>query len=212
MSKQVALTFDDGPNITTTLEVLDKLKKYNVVGSFFLIANEINEQSAESVKKAYAMGCEIANHSKTHADMTKLTTEEIKAELAYTSEKIYEIVGEYPKFFRPPYISVNDTMVQNIDLPFICGVGARDWEEEVSPEERARLILENIQDGSIILLHDFLGNDKTVEALDIIIPTLLKEGYECVTISDLFKNKGVTPTVHSGVVYSNTSDIKSFGA
>lgn len=212
MSKQVALTFDDGPNTTTTLEVLEKLKKYGVVGSFFLIANEINEESKESVKKAYAMGCEIANHSKTHPDMTKLTAEEIKAEITYTNEKIFEIIGEYPRFFRPPYILVNDTMIQNIDLPFICGVGGRDWEPEVSPEERARLILENIQDGSIILLHDLLGNDKTVEALDIIIPALLKEGYECVTISDLFKNKGVTPTVHSGIVYSHTSDTKPFEA
>lgn len=206
MSKQIALTFDDGPNITTTLEVLDKLKKYGIVASFFLIADHINEASAESVRKAYEMGCEIANHSKTHADMTQLSAETIKAEIAYTSERIKAIVGEAPKFFRPPYISVNATMVEAIDLPFICGIGARDWEAEVSSYERARLILDNIADGKIILLHDFEENRNTVEALDMIIPALLEEGYEFVTISQLFENKGIKPSVHSGIVYSDVMD------
>lgn len=203
MSKQIALTFDDGPNTTTTLEVLDKLKKYNVVASFFLIADLINPESAESVKKEVAMGCEIANHTKSHQDMTKMDPATIKEEIDYCSKKIYEIVGEYPKFYRPPYILVNETMVENIDLPFICGVGGRDWETQVMADERARLILEGVSDGSIILLHDLERNVETVKALDIIIPKLLEEGYEFVTISDVFKNKGITPAVHSGIVYSN---------
>jgi len=203
MKKQIALTFDDGPNTTTTLEVLEKLKQYGIVASFFVIADYINEVSAESIKKAYAMGCEIANHSKTHVDMTTLSHEAIKDEIAYTSEKIKKIVGEYPKFFRPPYILVNSVMVEAIDLPFICGVGGRDWEAEVSTEERARLILEGVQDGRIILLHDFENNINTVQALDIIIPELLEQGYEFVTISKLFENKGIVPTVHSGIVYSD---------
>ena len=97
-------------------------------------------------------------------------------------------------------------MVEAIDLPFICGIGARDWEAEVSSYERARLILDNIADGKIILLHDFEENRNTVEALDMIIPALLEEGYEFVTISQLFENKGIKPSVHSGIVYSDVMD------
>lgn len=206
MSKQIALTFDDGPNTTTTLEVLEKLKKYNVVASFFLIADNITPESTESVKKEIDWGCEIANHSKTHPDMTKMSAAEIKKEIDFCSQKIIEITGKAPAFFRPPFILVNDTMFDNIDLPFICGHGGRDWEPDVDAQTRAELILSDVRDGSIILLHDMPGNDATVEALDIIIPALLAEGYEFVTISDLFKNKGITPPIHSGIVYSDAFD------
>lgn len=210
MSKQIALTFDDGPNTTTTIEVLDILQKYNVVASFFLIADAITPESAESVKREHDMGCEIQNHSRTHADMTQMDAAAIREEIAYTSQKIYELVGEYPTFFRPPYILVNDTMVENIDLPFICGINGLDWDPTVMFEERARLVLESAEDGSIILLHDLEGNVETVKALDIIIPKLLEEGFEFVTISDIFKNKGIEPAVHSGIVYSNVNQTKKY--
>lgn len=203
MSKLVALTFDDGPNTTTTYQVIEKLEKYGVTASFFLIADKINEESAKAVLKEKENGYEIANHSKTHSFMSKLTAEEIKSEIEHTSEKIYELIGTYPKFFRPPFINVSQTMVDNIDLPFICGINGLDWEPEVLAEKRAEMILGAMDDGMIILMHDMPGNDETVKALDIIIPKLLEEGYEFVNISDLFKLKGVTPTVHSGVVYSN---------
>ena len=85
--KQIALTFDDGPNTTTTMEVLDKLEKYNIIGSFFLIADRINEESAKSVKRAYEMGCEINNHSKTHSFMDKLDTKTIRDEVSCTSQE-----------------------------------------------------------------------------------------------------------------------------
>lgn len=203
MSKQIALTFDDGPNTSTTLEVLDILEKYNIIASFFLIADEITPESAESVRREYAMGCEIENHSKTHSDMTKMDAAAIREEIDYCSRKIYELIGEYPKFFRPPYINVSKTMVESIDLPFICGIHGTDWDPTIMADERARQILEQAKDGSIVLLHDLLGNVETVKALDILIPKLLEQGFEFVTISDIFANKGITPTVHSGIVYSD---------
>lgn len=202
MGKQLALSFDDGPNTDITVQVLDILEKYNVVASFFLIADNINEESKESVKRAYAMGCDIENHSKTHPNMTELTAEEVKAEIEYCSNAIYDIVGEYPTFFRPPFIYVNKIMADNIDLPFICGTNCMDWVPDVKAEERARMIIEGVDDGHIILLHDMTGNIETVKALDVIIPTLLKEGYEFVTVPQLFKDKGVVPNIHTGQTYS----------
>lgn len=199
--KVIALTFDDGPNVTTTNQVLDVLEKYNVRASFFLVGNNISEGTADVVKRAYDMGCEIDNHSQTHSYMNKMEADEIQAEVKFTSDKVEEITGVPTKFFRPPYIAVNSTMYDNITMPFICGAGCDDWDEKVDVQTRIDKTLEQACDGEIILLHDAQGNDQTVEALDTIIPSLLEEGYELVTVGELFHAKGVEP--FSGIVYSN---------
>ncbi len=199
--KYIALTFDDGPNSTTTNEVIDKLDKYGIVASFFLVGNNIDDESAKAVKRAYDLGCEIDNHSRTHSNMTELSAEEIKAEYDYTDGKVYEITGEHTKFFRPPYIAVHQIMFDNIDVPFIAGIGANDWEDRVTAEMRARMILKQAKDGDIILLHDAEGNSMTVEALDTIIPELQKQGYKFVTVTELFRAKGIEPDMEK--VYTN---------
>ncbi|MGN1102435.1 MAG: polysaccharide deacetylase, partial [Huintestinicola sp.] len=101
------------------------------------------------------------------------------------------ITGEDTKFFRPPYIAVNPTMYEAIDMPFICGAGCNDWEDSVSAEQRAERTLNQVKDGTIVLLHDMQGNSKTVEALKTIIPELQAQGYEFVTVSELFEAKGI---------------------
>ena len=199
--KYIALTFDDGPNSTTTNEVIDKLEKYGIVASFFLIGNNIDDESAKAVTRAYDLGCEIDNHSRTHSNMTELSAEEIKAEYDYTDGKVYEITGEHTKFFRPPYIAVHQIVFDNIDVPFIAGIGANDWEDRVTAEMRARMILKQAKDGDIILLHDAEGNSMTVEALDTIIPELQKQGYKFVTVTELFRAKGIKPDMEK--VYTN---------
>lgn len=199
--KYIALTFDDGPNSTTTNEVIDKLEKHEIVASFFLIGNNISDESAKAVKRAYDLGCEIGNHSRTHSDMTQMTEEDIKAEYDFVDEKVFEITGEHTKFFRPPYISVNQKMFDTIDVPFIAGIGAADWEERNTAEKRARAILRQAKDGDIILLHDMEGNSATVEALDTIIPELKAQGYQFVTVSELFRAKGIEPNMER--VYTN---------
>ncbi len=187
----IALTFDDGPNTVATVNILDILEKYNARASFFVIGDFINEQSAPVIKRAFDMGCEINNHSKTHRPMTTLSAEEIKSEIEYTCQKVMEITGVPTKFFRPPFIAVNDTMYEQINLPFICGLGCNDWEAEVTADMRSTRTLEQAKDGAIILLHDYYDNAATVEALKTIVPELLKQGYQLVTVSELFEAKGV---------------------
>ena len=196
-----ALTFDDGPNIYTTPQVIEKLKQYGVVASFFLVGDNITEKTEAVTRSEFEMGCEIHNHSRTHSAMPQLSPEEMRAEIAFTNEKVKGITGVEPRFFRPPYIAVSAEMYDNIDLPFIAGIGAEDWLDEVSAEQRAEKILSQVCDGSIILLHDMRGNYRTVNALDIIIPELLARGYELVTVSELFRREGVEPV--RGRVYSN---------
>ena len=197
----IALTFDDGPNTVITTQVLDILEKEGIVASFFLIAQNITPESAEVVRRAKAMGCEIENHTVTHPFMDKLTVEEIRREVQECTDRIIEITGEAPKYFRPPFIALSRAMYDNIDLTFICGMGCEDWVPEVTAEERAGRVLANAADGQIVLLHDMQWNQNTVEALKTIIPELKKRGYDFVTVSQLFEQKGVTP--QHGWLYSN---------
>lgn len=209
--KIIALTFDDGPNVTTTPKVLDMLEKHEVIASFFVIGNNINDASAEVMKRAYDMGCEIHNHSKSHPNMTEMTVEQIIEEYEYTDNKVYEITGEHTAFFRPPYIAVNDAMLENIDVPFIAGIGCNDWDDKVTADKRARSILRQADDGDIILLHDAQGNDQTVEALDTIIPELKAQGYIFVTMTDLFKIKGIEISPDDTKIYTNVLQSGQFG-
>ena len=190
---RIALTFDDGPNTTITPQVLDILEEHGIVGTFFLIADSITPESAVISRRAYEMGCDIENHSRTHGFMNRMTAEQIREEVRYCTNKIIEITGEAPKFFRPPYIAMNQTMYDNIDLTFICGAGCEDWVPAVSAQERAKRVLAHAEDGQIILLHDMPGNINTVEALKTIIPKLKKCGFEFVTVSRLFEKAGITP-------------------
>lgn len=201
MKKHIALTFDDGPNTETTPQVLKKLEKYGIPASFFLVGDNITAESAEVSRAAFGQGCEICSHSRTHSAMPELTAEQIRAEIEFTDGKIREITGAAPRFFRPPYIAVNDVMLDNIDKIFIAGIGAEDWLDEVTAEMRAEKILAQAKNGSIILLHDMQGNSKTVAALDLMIPALHNDGYEFLTVSELFAAEGIEPK--RGIIYSN---------
>ena len=197
----IALTFDDGPNTVITPQVLDILKENDAVGTFFLIAQNITPESAEVVRRAVAQGCDIENHSLTHGFMDKMSAEEIRAEVKACTDQIVAITGRAPQFFRPPFIAVNQTMYDNIDLTFICGAGCEDWVPTVTAEQRAERVLAGAEDGQIVLLHDMQWNINTVEALKTIIPELKKRGFRFVTCAQLFAEKGITPA--HGRLYSN---------
>ena len=136
--------------------------------------------------------------------MDKYTTQENTSEIEKTNEIIKEMVGVTPRFFRPPYISLSPTMYESIDLPFICGMNCMDWDPTVSAEKRTEIILRDIKDGDIVLLHDLSGNVNTVDALDDIIKGLRDAGFTFVTVSKLFELKGVNPNVKNKL-WSNTN-------
>ncbi len=199
--KLIALTFDDGPNTTTTMQVLDLIEQYGITASFYVVGNNITAESETAMKRAVSLGCEIENHSQTHSAMPEMTAEEIAAEIKFTSDKIEAVTGRKPKFFRPPYIAFNQLMYDTIDLTFICGNGAEDYLDEVTAEMRYERIMEQVCDGMIILLHDAEGNFRTVEALKMLIPKLLDEGYEFVTTTQLFERSGIVP--QKNTIYTN---------
>ena len=196
-AKYLALAFDDGPNLTTESALLDVLEKYNVPATFFLIGSNINDDSAENMKRAVSLGCELGNHSFTHPMMSRMDEAQVKEEVEATSQMIEKITGQRPKFFRPPYINVKPDMYDWIDLTFICGKGCEDWVAAVGKEARFEGIIANAEPGAIYLLHDFEGNEATVEALNDAIPVLKEQGYTFVTLSQLFEKQKCTPDGHT---------------
>lgn len=203
-TKLAALTFDDGPNADTTPLILDKLEKYKVVASFFVNGKYINETVKPVMQRQLDLGCDLENHSWSHPDMSEMTRGEVEKEISDTNDIIYRTVGVTPKFFRPPYIATSPNLYTYVDLPFICGIGCNDWDEAFSTEMRAEIILNNVQDGDIILLHDMSGNINTVKALELIIPAMQGQGYQFVTVKELFELKGVEPNVKS-TLWTNVS-------
>lgn len=194
MSKYCSLTFDDGPNFAgdnTMNKMLDILDKHGVTASFFLIANKISAENTAVIERAVKMGCDIENHTWSHPDMTKLSREEMIEEYDKCDEAIIKITGKKPVLFRPPFICVNDLMHDVIHVPFICGHGCEDWVKERTVDERFKLMMSNVQDGVMYLLHVDDGNEATLELVDRAIPVLKEQGFEFVTAPKLFELKGV---------------------
>lgn len=193
--KLVALTFDDGPS-NITEQVLDILEANQIAGTFFLIGNLVTPEYQQTLKRQLALGCEIANHSFTHQDMSTMTPEVIKDEIDKTSAVIREMAGVETHFFRPPYIALSDTMYDTIPLPFICGIDSRDWDPTTNALDRINNVCNGVTDGALVLMHDLENNLETVKALPTIIERLRADGYSFVTASQIFEQKHIDPKVY----------------
>ena len=197
-SKFVALSFDDGPSLTT-MQMLDVMERYDARGSFFIIGSRISEQTEASMHRAVKMGCDIENHSLTHRHLPQLSAKEQREEAARTTALIEQYVGRTPQLFRAPYLDADSVTHAVVPQIFIGGRGPADWNKDVPTEERIEGYLKATEDGVIFLMHDFEGNGATAEALEVILPRLKEEGYGFVTVAELFAVKGVTP--QKGVRY-----------
>lgn len=206
--KLIAFTFDDGPNTSTMVEVLDILEEYNITATFFLIGDRISSDTYDVLKRAVDMGCELANHSWSHQRMADFSEEEIKEEIEKTQKKVFEVAGVIPKYFRPPYISVSETLYQSVKLPLIVGQSTGDSDKSVDTEERIERFISRAGHGKIMLMHCFTGNSMTVEALKVAIPELLDQGYEFVTVSELFEIYDYEPEANNGIMYDGLSDFE----
>ena len=177
----IALTFDDGPSKYTD-SILDLLKKYNVTATFFVLGNKVQHYS-ETIKKALTLGNDIGNHSYNHKQLTKLSIIELQKQINKTQDIIKELTGYTPKFLRPTYGEINNTIRNNTNLKIVLwNVDSLDWKKKNS-KDIASSVIKNTKNGSIILMHD--TKKRTLEALKIIIPALLEKDYQFVTISEL---------------------------
>jgi peptidoglycan-N-acetylglucosamine deacetylase len=204
--KEVALSFDDGPDPTWTPKILDILKQYHVVGTFFMIGEEA-EDNVGMMKRVYREGHEIGNHTFTHPDISEISDRSVDLQLNLTERLFAAKLGVQPVYFRPPYSidqepDTNDQAapVERIQQLGYTIVGDKidtdDWSEQPrkSPQEIIDSVFHQIElaqtktwmKGSIILMHDGGGNRQpTVDALPRLIEALRAHGYTIVPVSQL---------------------------
>ena len=196
--KLAALTFDDGPHAVYTAQLLDGLKERGVPATFFFLG-QCAEENQELVRRAYEEGHEVACHTWSHPDLTKLSDEKIKSQIDRCSDLFDGILGEQSSYLvRPPYGSTDRRVRAAVDrVMLFWSVDTLDW--KLKDEEKVyRNIISEVRDGSVILCHDI--HKTTIPAALRAVDTLRTQGYEFVTVSELFRRRGVEP--QRGKLYS----------
>jgi cellulose synthase/poly-beta-1,6-N-acetylglucosamine synthase-like glycosyltransferase/peptidoglycan/xylan/chitin deacetylase (PgdA/CDA1 family)/spore germination protein YaaH len=204
--KQVALSFDDGPDPEWTPRILDILKRYGVHGTFFMIG-EVAQNNVGILQRAYREGHEIGNHTFTHPDISEISNRQVDLQLNLTERLFASKLGVQPLYFRPPY-SIDqepDTNDQAAPVDHVQSLGyviignkidTNDWDEHPrkSPQEITDSVFKQIANmethpwnkGSVILLHDGGGDrSATIVALPVLIEALHARGYQIVPVSQL---------------------------
>ena len=183
--KYIALTFDDGPHPEYTEKVLDILEEKNVPATFFVVGfrAEVHRDTILRMKK---LNCEVGNHTYEHKHLKKISRQEALTEIRKCSDIIFDITGEYPKIYRPPFGEIGKGLEKEIAMTKILWtIDSSDWRIKYEKSQVVNNIVPKANENSIILLHDFYK--ATVAALPEIIDKLQAEGFEFITISELLK-------------------------
>ena len=200
-SKQLALTYDDGPNDPHTLRLLEVLAKHNVKATFFLIGRHVR-QHTDIARELAAAGHTAGNHTSTHALLTLKSRTEIRRQLSDCRAALSDAIGEHSNLFRPPFGGRRPAVLRiarQLHLePIMWSVTGYDWDPPPA-EIIERKVTKQIRGGDVILLHDGdhrqMGADRsqTVLATDRLIDRYKTQGYEFVTIPEMMQRKSVQP-------------------
>ena len=196
----IALTFDDGPSEETD-KILSVLAQYDARATFCVQGQNV-APFGDTIKRAIAMGNEIASHTWNHVNLTEVSASTARSQLERTNEAVRELTGGYEiKVLRPPYGKTNKS-VRNIcaDLDMVIAhwkVDTLDWDTRNS-SKTYRAIMNGAKNGVIILCHDLYST--TAAAIQQAVPELIEKGFQLVTVSELlsFHKDGAQP----GTVYA----------
>ena len=185
---EIALSFDDGPHPKLTPVILSILAEYGIKATFFMVGENVGYYPAAARAVADG-GHEIGNHTFSHRKFGRLGEEEIRCEIFSCEEAISRVSDAPVRLIRPPEGQMSAAMRQAIgELDYrviLWDVDTRDW-AHTPPETIARHVLDTVQAGDIILMHDFIGySSPTPEALRILIPALLERGFHFATVGEL---------------------------
>lgn len=187
--KRIAFTFDDGPHPFYTLQIRDIFREFGGLATFFVIGEQTTRYP-ETVLSLLEEGHELGNHTFTHQQLAHLPFSFQLEELAKTDDLLVSLTDVFPTLFRPPYMAMNESLERAAEYFRYRIIGAANPEAEDWRNPGTGHILaktrKQIRPGSILLFHDG-GEDRsqTVEAVRVLVPELLGQGYELVTVSTL---------------------------
>lgn len=194
--KLLALTFDDGPRRSTTSALLDGLARRGVHATFFLVGSNL-DGNEELILRMEAEGHQVGIHSYNHKMLTGLNAADLYTEVGALRDRLTDLLGHDGFLLRPPYGKTDDALRRRAGAPIILwSIDPEDWSDDDSDRQTA-LILSQVQDGDIILLHDIYPS--SVDTALRVVDALLDEGYYFVTVDELFAARGVT--LENGKVY-----------
>ena len=203
LPKALNITFDDGPDPTSTPEILRALHDLKVPATFFVIGSQV-EENPELIRKMVAQGYEIGSHTFTHPNLGAESDQRVELELNATQRAIQGVTGRSTIMFRPPF-NADSTPTTSEELRPVAIAGQlgyvtvgenidpNDWDlETLAGQAKVRQIVKTVVDqvsegdGNVILLHDG-GGDRTatIQALRILVPMLQKQGFRFVRTSEL---------------------------
>ena len=186
--KTVALTFDDGPSGAKTKQILKLLEQNKAHATFFMVGNKMLGDK-KTVLEVYNSGNEIGSHTYAHGNLTRQTADERALALTKTDEIYKNITGDTIDLLRPPYGAYKRELLSELNYSVILwNIDTEDWRYN-DVDRIVNTVLDNLSDGSIILMHD--SYNRTIEAVDKLLPILYSKGYQVVSVSELAKIKGV---------------------
>ena len=190
-SKEIALTFDDGPSAYTA-QVLDILDLHNAKATFFIVGRNAQHNVA-LIRRTVESGHEIGNHTWSHASLTALPKSARHDEVQGANDVVRSAVGHQPRLFRPPYGAMRPGTNREVRragmLPVVWSVDTHDYDPGVTAKKLVARVRKALRPGSIILLHDGGGDRrKTVAALPRILAEIERRGYRAVTVTQLLND------------------------
>ncbi len=197
----VALTFDDGPTSGLTPKLLDGLLERGAHATFFMCGYRIEDFNSFG-SRYLAEGHELGNHTMDHENLTNLTTSGQKQQMNDTTALIEQYMGGAPTLMRPTGGAYNDNVkatMRELGYPVIMwSLDTQDWKTR-NEDAVYKEIVNNVQDGDIILMHDLYST--TVDAVFRAMDALTLQGYAFVTVSELAEIRGIE--LQPGEVYNN---------
>ncbi|WP_326716563.1 polysaccharide deacetylase family protein [Vagococcus jeotgali] len=180
--KLVALTFDDGPNDGSSVQILDTLKKHDVKATFFVLGNMV-ENYPDTLKRIADEGHEIGNHSYDHSDLSTLDQASVKKQIDVTNDAVEKITGKRPTMLRPPYGAYNETVTNATDMDIaLWNVDTLDWQSRNSDAILGQVKAQPFTQ-AVVLMHDI--HDTSADALENVILYYKDQGYTFVPASEL---------------------------
>lgn len=193
----VAFTFDDGPYSKVTRRILKAFQKSGGRATFFVVGNRVATY-AETLKLTYDQGNQIGSHTYDHSDLSKMSKAKIKKEIDKTNKAVSKVIGCEVTALRPPYGNVSKRMRKNVPVPmYYWSLDSEDWKSRNVKKILKRC--QDIRDGDIVLMHDLYPT--TAGAVEKLVPKLVKQGFQLVTIDELFYYKKIK-TKQGKVYYS----------